>query len=148
MRTLIKIPKSLTTAFLLFLGFSFAEKASSLTDISDLLWKNRVIIITQPNNFAFDISILKNAKHEFDEREIIWFLIKDASVESNYSDDISNDFKLNISKAFQALEFEIILFGKDGSIKLRRNDLNLNEIFSTVDAMPMRIREIENKGKH
>lgn len=34
------------------------------------------------------------------------------------------------------------LIGKDGGIKSREASLNLNGIFSRIDAMPMRMREM------
>jgi hypothetical protein len=41
--------------------------------------------------------------------------------------------------------FEIILIGLDGGIKLRKNDIvSREELFSIIDAMPMRRNEMRN----
>lgn len=42
-------------------------------------------------------------------------------------------------------EFRYILIGKDGGVKLNNNDFVPNEdLFSVIDAMPMRQREMKN----
>jgi hypothetical protein len=44
--------------------------------------------------------------------------------------------------------FMLILLGKDGGIKLKRNDrVKLEEIFSLIDSMPMRKDEMRQKGQ-
>ena len=44
-------------------------------------------------------------------------------------------------------EFAVILVGKDGGIKLnRQNETRLEEIFDLIDAMPMRREEIRQKS--
>ena len=44
--------------------------------------------------------------------------------------------------------FTLILLGKDGSIKLKRNDrVKLDEIFTLIDSMPMRKEEMRQKGQ-
>ncbi|KOH44068.1 DUF4174 domain-containing protein [Sunxiuqinia dokdonensis] len=43
--------------------------------------------------------------------------------------------------------FEVVLLGFDGGIKLRKNELlPLAELYATIDAMPMRLREMERKS--
>jgi hypothetical protein len=43
-------------------------------------------------------------------------------------------------------EFSIFLIGKDGTVKLRSNDpVATSEIFSLIDAMPMRQEEMHRK---
>jgi hypothetical protein len=44
-----------------------------------------------------------------------------------------------------AAKFTFILFGKDGTEKLRSNDpVSLENLYRTIDAMPMRQAEIKN----
>ena len=44
--------------------------------------------------------------------------------------------------------FALILLGKDGGIKLKRNDrVKLDEIFALIDSMPMRKDEMRQKGQ-
>jgi hypothetical protein len=45
-------------------------------------------------------------------------------------------------------EFAVILMGKDGGIKLRRqSQTKLTDIFALIDAMPMRREEMRQKRK-
>ena len=44
--------------------------------------------------------------------------------------------------------FRVILIGKDGGIKLKRNDqIDLETIFELIDSMPMRKDEIRHKNQ-
>lgn len=46
-------------------------------------------------------------------------------------------------------DFTVTLVGKDGSEKLRtQNLLTANQLFALIDAMPMRIEEMRNKEKN
>ena len=50
--------------------------------------------------------------------------------------------KFNIPRG----EFTVILVGKDGGIKLKRQEhTQLNDIFALIDAMPMRQEEMRQK---
>ena len=44
--------------------------------------------------------------------------------------------------------FLVILIGKDGEEKMRRQKVNLTEIFAVIDGMPMRQREMKERGKN
>lgn len=46
-------------------------------------------------------------------------------------------------------EFRVILIGKDGGIKLKRqSQTRLEDIFSLIDAMPMRREEMRQKSEN
>ena len=38
----------------------------------------------------------------------------------------------------------VLLIGKDGGVKLRGDELDVQRIFDLIDTMPMRIREMKN----
>jgi hypothetical protein len=44
--------------------------------------------------------------------------------------------------------FLVILLGKDGKEKIRWLKVNLTEIFAVMDGMPMRQREMKERGKN
>jgi hypothetical protein len=47
----------------------------------------------------------------------------------------------------QSGRFAVILIGKDGGVKMvREHEADLQEIFDRIDAMPMRQREMREKG--
>ncbi|MFZ4681470.1 MAG: DUF4174 domain-containing protein [Terrimicrobiaceae bacterium] len=55
---------------------------------------------------------------------------------------IERDFV--VKTRFQEGDFSVVLIGKDGGEKLRRNSvLSTRELFAIVDAMPMRRAEME-----
>jgi len=46
------------------------------------------------------------------------------------------------------VQFAVVLIGKDGGEKLRRDDpVTLDELFATIDAMPMRQQEMRQDGQ-
>ena len=41
-------------------------------------------------------------------------------------------------------EFQLLLIGKDGGVKKRTSTVSLEEVFSLIDTMPMRRREMRD----
>ena len=125
--------------------FVQAESLSTLSNIDSLAWKNRVVIVNEIKNQDKSLQLLKEHVVQIDDRDIIWFLIKDNLVLSNYKGDLSSEFVRNISQRFSDLQNKVILIGKDGGIKSKSDYLNLEDIFSEVDSMPMRLFEIQKR---
>jgi hypothetical protein len=122
--------------------FAQAEAAPMLSDLDNLVWKNRVIIIDEPKNRDESLHLLKDQVAEIDDRDIIWFVIKDGLAVSNYSGHLSREFVSNMRERLGPVKGKVILIGKDGGIKSRADYLNLDTIFSEIDAMPMRQLEM------
>jgi hypothetical protein len=62
---------------------------------------------------------------------------------SNYKGKVSESFSRKIINAEN--DFEIILIGLDGSIKLKQTELLLTkDLFNIIDAMPIRKSELKN----
>jgi hypothetical protein len=108
------------------------------------IWKNRVIVTFSPNKNNTDRSHFLNSINknlcEYNSRNIIHIdLLFD---ENNQEIEKLKSFfeKLSISTS----EFRLILFGKDGGIKLNSRNTSLEEIFSLIDTMPMRQEEMLN----
>ena len=127
---------------LIFNMFAQAEAAPMLSDLDNLVWKNRVIIIDEPKNRDESLHLLKDQVAEIDDRDIIWFVIKDGLAVSNYSGHLSREFVSNMRERLGPVKGKVILIGKDGGIKSRADYLNLDTIFSEIDAMPMRQLEM------
>ena len=110
----------------------------------EYIWKNRVIVTFSPNKNNTDRShFLNNINKnlcEYNSRNIIHidllFNEKNEEIEK-YKSFFE---KLSISTS----EFRLILFGKDGGIKLNSRKTSLEEIFSLIDTMPMRQEEMLN----
>ena len=114
--------------------------------LKDLKWKNRVLVVaTNDKKEINDLLSVHNIK--LTERE---FVIIQFDGENSYIDDIlmSKRFSHSLKKKLKNVPEEVylILIGKDGQIKnLYTKNTNLNEIFSDVDKMPMRMNEMLRK---
>ena len=114
--------------------------------LKDLKWKNRVLVVaTNDKEEINDLLSVHNI--ELTERE---FVIIQFDGENSYIDDklMSKRFSHSLKKKLKDIPEEVylILIGKDGQIKnLYTKNTNLNEIFSDVDKMPMRMNEMLRK---
>ena len=129
----------------IFNTFVQAESLPKLSNLDSLEWKNRVVILNEIKNQDKSLQLLKEQVAQIDDRDIIWFSIKDNLVLSNYKGDLSSEFVTKIREKFSHLQNKVILIGKDGGIKSQSDYLNLEDIFSEVDSMPMRLFEIQKR---
>ena len=129
----------------IFNTFVQAESLPKLSNLDSLEWKNRVVILNEIKNQDKSLQLLKEQEAQIDDRDIIWFSIKDNLVLSNYKGDLSSEFVSKIREKFSHLQNKVILIGKDGGIKSKSDYLNLEDIFSEVDSMPMRLFEMQKK---
>ena len=110
----------------------------------EYIWKNRVIVTFSPNKNNTDRSHFLNSINknlcEYNSRNIIHIDL--LFNENNQEIEKFKSFfeKLSLSPS----EFRLILFGKDGGIKLNSRKTSLEEIFSLIDTMPMRQEEMLN----
>lgn len=129
----------------IFNTFVQAESLPKLSNLDSLEWKNRVVILNEIKNQDKSLQLLREQEAQIDDRDIIWFSIKDNLVLSNYKGDLSSEFVSKIREKFSHLQNKVILIGKDGGIKSQSDYLNLEDIFSEVDSMPMRLFEMQKK---
>lgn len=118
-------------------------------NLSQHLWKNRVILIVSEDNTAFERQILAFKANEkgMNERSLIVYHLKSYEYEQVMP-------KGNVQKSTNLFEkykqanvsFELILIGLDGGIKLRQRDfLSCEKLFAIIDSMPMRSADIKNR---
>ena len=128
---------------LLFLNLNNSKKNEHM---KDLKWKNRVLVVaTNDKEEINDLLSVHNI--ELIEKE---FVIIQFDGENSYIDDklMSKRFSHSLKKKLKDIPEEVylILIGKDGQIKnLYTKNTNLNEFFSDVDKMPMRMNEMLRK---
>ena len=119
-----------------------------LRNINQLLWGNRIILIYSSNENNVEVvenkRLLIKFKDKINERDLIWFIIKESEVMTNYPNKLSNEFISNTKNRFPIERNKVLLIGKDGGIKAKGAELNLNFIFEEIDSMPMRQQEIKN----
>lgn len=137
--------------------FSFLLTSISMGNAQNLSshqWNDRLVIILakdQANQLFIDqIEELKKSIDGLEDRRIIVY----QSLVSKYRKGLGNGGKWETSgKIFKKLkesdsEFEIVLIGLDGGIKLRRKELlKCEELFGVIDQMSMRKLEMKSPKK-
>ena len=128
---------------LLFLNLNSPK---SINHLSDLKWKNRVLVVVTNEKEKIE-DLIRNYNIELNERE---FVIIQFDGENAFIEDkkMSKRFSYSLEKKLKDVPEEVylILIGKDGQIKnLYTKNTNLNEIFSDVDKMPMQMNEMLRK---
>ncbi len=115
-------------------------------DISKHEWKNRLLLIISnqdsKNTYQKQVDILKENIEGLEERKmIIYSILPDKYKKGLFSDSWKESTALNDRFRQDDTDFEVILIGLDGGIKLRQKEvLSIEKLFSTIDAMPMRQR--------
>ena len=136
---------------LLFLIFMFTSCMGATQDLSSRRWENRLLLIlvedTDHPVYQDQISELNRDMAGVEDRRLIVYTIKPDEFATGLkisawtsSDDLYAD-----NKQLEG-EFEIILIGLDGGIKLRQAELLKNDkLFAFIDAMPMRRNELRKR---
>ena len=122
----------------------------SLDTLDDLRWKNRVLLVFVNENTDIDDLYKKFQENadEIDDRDIRLFIIGD-SVETTDERTLKKDYQMHLRKRYKinTAMMTVVLIGKDGGEKYRKNSLDLKEIYRVIDAMPMRIQEMKRRSE-
>jgi hypothetical protein len=121
-------------------------------DLSSYTWKNRLLFIFAPSsndpNYESLREEIQTRKLDVADRDMLVFKVFETG-ESRFDDaPLSKDSTEFLRQKFSIKpgQFAILLIGKDGGEKLRRESkVDLAEIFSVIDAMPMRQQEIRER---
>lgn len=130
---------------------SWDASAQSL-DLSVFQWKNRLLILFAPNRShpVFDElhQSLAARQAEAAERDLVVFEILESAASSIDNEVIDPATAVRLREKFDVPthEFTVILIGKDGGIKLERQEqTQLDDIFALIDSMPMRQKEMRQR---
>jgi len=124
---------------------------SDIITLENLKWKNRVLLVfpsldeETPFNWVMSDSLLL----EIEERDMIYFVLGDSLMtNSNFYFDEGYEEKLRVRYALGSKNLCWVLLGKDGGSKLRKEGMNPDWelLFATIDAMPMRRKEINRNN--
>lgn len=141
---------------LIFVSSIFAGQLASAmdVDIERFLWKKRLLLILSPERadplFNSLVNEISSRRDEVEDRDLVIFEILDSGASKMNSSELEPQKAASFRKRFKIPEntFAVILLGKDGGIKLKRNDhVQLDEIFRLIDSMPMRQEEMRQKGR-
>ena len=119
------------------LAVCFCANAEQL---KEYLWTNRVIVTfasekSVPERLAA-IKQIAEYPCEFRKRDLVHI---DLIAGSNDYRALSQKF------AITDKEFKLVLVGKDGKVKLNTNNPSMIELFSFIDSMPLRKREVSTE---
>ncbi|MBW2471825.1 MAG: DUF4174 domain-containing protein [Deltaproteobacteria bacterium] len=123
-------------------------------DLTQFQWKNRLLFIFAGDSshplFKDLQSQIAARKAEVQDRDLIVFEVpgrgparmNNRPLDQRDADSIRTHF------AIPGNTFSLILVGKDGGIKLKREDrVDLSDVFGLIDSMPMRQREMQQKNQ-
>ncbi len=120
--------------------------------LEDLKWKNRVLLVfpnMEENSFEWEVN--DSLATEIEERDLVYFLMADTSLQTNSVYSFSPEYQKELLKryALGSKKSCYVLIGKDGGSKVRKEGemVNWEELFATIDAMPMRQREMRSSDK-
>jgi hypothetical protein len=121
-------------------------------DLGDYLWKNRLLLIFSPSESYTDHRVqkgeLEKQMAEVVDRDLIVFEIFVKGESRIGKSPIANPMAESLRSKFDVKpeDFAVLLIGKDGGEKLRSTEhIHVEEIFSLIDAMPMRQSEMRER---
>jgi len=119
----------------------------SIDKIADLQWKHRIVLGVVESEAALNSAMQAMQAQEAGiiDRKIAYFLTNGTHHLTNYEGKMDEKVWQEITQLVDDDKF--VLIGLDGSLKARYQELNISEIFSLIDTMPMRRKEIQRKEK-
>jgi hypothetical protein len=112
-----------------------------LRSLAALRWQHRIIVVDAQIPDA--VARLQAERPAIDERDILWFVLDQGRVWTNYPGPVDTAFTDALAQSVSQADSPVLLIGKDGGLKARADQLDLPALFARIDTMPMRRREME-----
>jgi hypothetical protein len=115
----------------------------AMDSLSQYSWKNRVLVIfggAGDPKVRQQVDVIKERPAEMADRDMVVLQVSQDRVTAIYGDvaDIDDDL-LRVEAEAAGAEFQVVLIGKDGGVKLRSVQVVGDvEMFDLIDRMPMR----------
>jgi hypothetical protein len=123
-------------------------------DLAQFQWENRLLFLFAPDEsnpyFKRLQSEITKQPYEVEDRDLVIFEILEQGPSRMNTTPLDRQTANSIRDHFEVPQrlFTLILVGKDGGVKLKRNDqVNLTDVFGLIDSMPMRQNEMQQKNK-
>jgi hypothetical protein len=130
--------------FIFILGMSMQQPASLKEWLANEQWQHRVLLVYAPSEVSAELqrqrTELANNAAASRERDVI--------VRELFGDELPKEDRSFLQHALyvQHDDFQVLLIGKDGGVKLRRTTpIPIKELFDTIDSMPMRQDEARQR---
>ncbi len=115
-------------------------------------WKNRVLILltkdAENTEYGNQLTEFNGELINFNERKLVVYHVTPASYKvglNTTTKPISSILYKKYKKTKS--DFEVILIGLDGGLKLRQDSiLTKQKLYKLIDSMPMRKNELKNNG--
>lgn len=149
--------KSLLTSALFLMGLHSSNQHSEMHfDLADYRWENRVVLIFGADEFhpkyKEQKSRFTDLHKEIEDRDLRIVTILNEGISKVDDQVITNESAHQLREQLKISDnqFSIILIGKDGGEKIRSKEiLSAEDVFSVIDKMPMRQREMrDGKNSH
>jgi len=132
--------------FLILMTYSSTMLSQNYTE------RRWLIVITEDKNSIYQeqLNSILAEKDSAIERKIAVMHWTSSEVKSvfNYPQKQDNPLAYLKNRISDDKDFEVILVGLDGSIKLRQNTpISNDKLFELIDSMPMRQQEMRRKNK-
>ena len=125
-----------------------------MNPVSSHLWKDRVLIVvaSSPSNIGYKSQeqLLLKDKKGMKERDVViyrlyfdhWLDPQNSLIDKEKADAIYQKYAIDPNI------FSVLLIGKDGGVKMRKDDIvSTRELFQLIDRMPMRRQEMQEHKK-
>jgi hypothetical protein len=123
----------------------------ALTTLESLRWANRIFLVYASAPGADRaVEQLESFAAEIEDRQIAWFVLGDGRVRTNLEGPMDPAFEQHLKSRYFNPEPNgpvVVLIGKDGEVKSRLPDLDLDRLFAQIDSMPMRRQEMRDANR-
>lgn len=125
------------------------EEPVQTIDLAAHQWKDRVILLFAPASSNSDYTKMSDALKKrtagVKDRDLVVYRLFFDEPGSRGDQPLAKGTAKSLASRYdvESNEFTYLLIGKDGEVKTRSNTaVAVDDIFSTIDAMPMRQREM------
>jgi len=129
-------------------GMATEHDGHQTTRLDDLRWQHRIVLIFGNDQTDFEAlrARFQEQRDGIDERHIRFFLIG-KQILTNGSETLDPQAIKDLREKYVSDEqpMTVVLIGKDGGVKYQRTHLDFGEIYREIDAMPMRMREMQQQ---
>ena len=125
--------------------FHAGTAKAEVSAISELKWQSRVVIYVADENDHVEALLSSAEKHRGNllERKLTLLILKESTL-FTFPDLKTNQALVSSIQRSKTSE-KTVLIGLDGGIKHSYNEINWPLIFSHIDAMPMRMAELNRR---
>lgn len=139
------------TVLVLCLCVMFADlsHAQALASLDALRGERRVLLVFVDGETGRREDVLDTLEASADglaERDVTWFVFADdALVATTHEAPVAPRFAADLRREFAPVDrpLDVLLIGKDGGLKRRASRLDVVSLFTSIDRMPMRRREMQ-----